>query len=350
MRNSVQLLSLFLFGCLAYGVRGQMGVPVIDDAGFRKLTRSYAQENLSDATMVSLFTRFSDQGDPRATLWLARLHWGGRCDLKWNPGLGNDLADPVIDQVIKLAEGGDHEAQFLIGSCYHEGFALDRDFVEAVKWYFKAIEGQQLSVYGNLGILLAEGAGVEADIGQARKLFETGAGLGSSSCRNLLKVYAPPDPQSMARLQALRQNKVIAALGRKTEDAVRVLADSGVITAPDDFIDFPDGALSCLEFEDDGIILLSGGDGIVRCIDAYRGMTLSDKARGGIPLGIAWRDDPNTIKAKQGTPYNESRWNADVVWCYIYQAGNLQFTLTFKFQNDEGVETWRVREIWQEDL
>lgn len=350
MRNKVCFLILFVFGCLVCGVWGQATDLVKDDAALRRATRSYALDNLSDARMVSEFTRLSDQGDPRATLWLARLHSGGRCGLEAAPGLADDLASTVIDQVVKLAEGGDHEAQFLIGSCYHEGFFLEQNFVEAARWYTQAIEGQQLSAYGNLALLLADGEGVKANIGQARKLFETRAGLGSRSCRNLLKQYAPPDSQSMARLQELRENKVIAALGLKTEDAVRLLADSGVITAPDDFIDFPDGALSCHEFEDDGIILKSGGDGIVRCIDAYRGMTHSDKARRGIPLGIAWSDDADKIMAKQGTPYYISRFNAAAVRHCVYQAGNIHFTLNFNLLNNEVVAFWRVREMWQEDL
>ena len=350
MRNRILLPVVLVFASIGYCAWGQTAPRVKNDEALQAVVGNYARENVADATIVSLFRKLSDQGDPRATLWLARLYWGGRCGLGEEPGVAEDLAAPVIDQVFKLAEGGDHEAQFLIGACYDEGLGLEFDVRKAVEWYFKAIEGSQMSAYGNLALHFAEGKGVEPDIERARKLMNTGAELGSSFCRELLKEYASPDSKSLARLRELRRSKVVAALGRKTDEAKRMLVDSGIITAPDDFIDFPSGGLSCLEFEDDGIILKSGGDGVVRCIDAYRGMTTSDEARGGIPCGIAWSDGKQDIKDKLGMPYWGGLLSDIGARKYGYPVGNLMFLLAVDVVDKQGLKFWRVREMWHEDF
>lgn len=102
-----------------------------NDEAFQETVRGYARESLPDATIVSRFTRLSEQGDPRATLWLARLHWGGRCGLPKEPGIAYDLAEPVIAQVVKLAEEGDHEAQFLVLALPSRGICLGRGHRES---------------------------------------------------------------------------------------------------------------------------------------------------------------------------------------------------------------------------
>ena len=319
-----------------------------NDVALQETVRAYSRESWPDATIVSRFTRLSEQGDPRATLWLARLHWGGRCGLPKEPGIAYDLAEPVMGQVVKLAENGDHEAQFLVGSFHQEEFVLEGDAAKAAAWYAKAIEGRQLTTYGNFAGLLAQGEGVAPDIGRARQLWREGAQQGSSFCREMLEEYAPPDSQSMARLRELRQSKLVAALGRRMDDAVRMLVEAGIITTPDVFIDFPSGRLSCLEFEDDGIILNAGLDGVVRCIDAYRGLTPSDEARGGIPCGIAWSDGGESIQSKLGKPSWGGLLDSGVRQ-YGYPVGNLMFLLGVDIDREE-VEFWRVRQMWQEDF
>lgn len=350
MKNRIFISAVLLFVTIGSSIWGQAVPSVKNDEAFHTVVGNYARENVADATIVSLFKKLSDQGDARATLWLARLYWGGRCGLKEEPGVADNLAAPVIDQVFKLAEGGDHEAQFLVGVCHDEGFCLELDACKAVAWYLKAIEGQQLSTYGNLALHFAEGSGVEADMGRARMLLKTGAEQGSPFCRKRLPDYAPPNSQSMVRLRELRQSKVMSALGLKTAEAVRVLVDSGVITRPENDVDFSVGRSSYHDFEDDGIVLNTGNDGIVRCIDAYRGMTTSDEARGGIPCGISWSDDGNKIKAKLGKPYQEYGLTGKGARQYVYQAGNMMFSLVVDTLDKEGIKFWRVREMWHEDF
>lgn len=350
MKTRIGLFIVLAWVCLGCGARGQRAPVARDERAFQTAVDGYARGNIPDARIVDLFTRLSEQGDPRATLWLARLHWSGRCGLQQEPGIAYNLAEPVIEQVVKLAEGGDHEAQFLVGCCHHEGFVLKRSPVEAAKWYAKAVEGKQLSAYGNLALIIAEGEGVEADIEHARNLLKDGAALGSRYCRIVQPQYAPPDSKSMSRLREVRRNKVVQALGLKTEEAVRMLTAAGVITQPDAPIDFTSGSLSCLEFEDDGIVIDSNVDGIVRCVDVYRGSTSSDHARGGIPFGIAWNDQEKELTDKMGAHYERTLFRELGARIFSYQAGNIMFSVAIDLGEECTVEFWRIRQMWQEDF
>lgn len=350
MKTRIGLFIVLAWVCLGCGARGQRAPVARDERAFQTAVDGYARGNIPDARIVDLFTRLSEQGDPRATLWLARLHWSGRCGLQQEPGIAYNLAEPVIEQVVKLAEGGDHEAQFLVGCCHHEGFVLKRSPVEAAKWYAKAVEGKQLSAYGNLAVILAEGEGVEADIEQARKLLKEGAGLGSRYCQFVQAQYAPPDPKSMSRMPELRRNKVAQSLGMKTDAAVRMLAEAGVITDPDEPIDYASDGSSCLEFEDDGIVLYSGMDGIVRCVDVYCGMTSRDDPRGVIPFGVVWRDGAQDVMAKLGAPFAKNLFREINARLYVYQAGNMMFSVGFDVVDECMMKYWRVRQMWREDF
>ena len=126
MKTRIGLFIVLAWVCLGCGARGQRAPVARDERAFQTAVDGYARGNIPDARIVDLFTRLSEQGDPRATLWLARLHWSGRCGLQQEPGIAYNLAEPVIEQVVKLAEGGDHEAQVLVGSCHQEGFVLKR--------------------------------------------------------------------------------------------------------------------------------------------------------------------------------------------------------------------------------
>jgi TPR repeat protein len=41
---------------------------------------------------------------------------------------------------LRTAEAGHSEAQYYLGSCYHNGQGVQQDYVEGVKWYRKAAE------------------------------------------------------------------------------------------------------------------------------------------------------------------------------------------------------------------
>lgn len=332
------------------GAGATPGGGVRDDRLLRSTVAGYACETASDQTIVDGFTRLSANGDPRGTLWLARLHFKGVCGLKANTAMGQAMASPVIDEVRKMAEDGDAEAQFLIGVCHHEGLVVDLDPVLAGKWYLKAVEKDQLLTFGNLAELMASGSGMPADIGAARKILKRGAALGSVRAKRKAEFFKEPDPdaESMRRFAELRRNRVLEALGKEKDVAVRLLAASGALSTPDEYIDNWEGRQEVLRFHDDGIMLRIE-DGLVRCIDARHGMTDSDAARGGIPFGLAWDDSLTRITEKLGPPYESGYIRKDSGHACTYRIGNVFFTAMLELSK-QSIQFWRVREIWREDL
>ena len=57
---------------------------------------------------------------------------------------------------------------------------------EAVKWFEKAVEGNDPVSFSHYGMLLYKGEMVEKDEKKAFELFERGASLGNSSCLAML--------------------------------------------------------------------------------------------------------------------------------------------------------------------
>jgi hypothetical protein len=79
--------------------------------------------------------------------------------LKGVAGLG-----PGIEGCKREAAAGKAEAQFTLGGCYERGqMGLPQSYSEAAKWYRKAAEQDHHAAQLYLGILLAQGKGVEPD-------------------------------------------------------------------------------------------------------------------------------------------------------------------------------------------
>lgn len=82
-----------------------------------------------------------------------------------------------------VAESGDAQAQFLLGKCYHNGFGVKKDMIEAVKWYRKAAEQGDASAQYNPGWCYANGEGVVQDYAEAVKWFRKAADQGLASAQ-----------------------------------------------------------------------------------------------------------------------------------------------------------------------
>jgi V8-like Glu-specific endopeptidase len=85
-----------------------------------------------------------------------------------------------------LAEKGDARAQFNIGYMYANGWGVQRDVAEAVKWYRKAAE-QGLEVAQHyLGLAYNNGDGIERDDAEAARWFSRAAEQGFSRAQLVL--------------------------------------------------------------------------------------------------------------------------------------------------------------------
>jgi uncharacterized protein len=60
-----------------------------------------------------------------------------------------------------LAQGGDPNAQLMLGTMYALGYGVSRNYTEAVNWFRKAAEQGHPTAQGNLGMAYLSGQGVQ---------------------------------------------------------------------------------------------------------------------------------------------------------------------------------------------
>ncbi len=90
-------------------------------------------------------------------------------------------AAEALRQVKPLAERGNADAQFKLGSLYYEGRAVPQDYMEAVRWFRRAAEQGNVYAQFNLGKLYAEGGhGVEQSKEQALMWFNFATAQGDA--------------------------------------------------------------------------------------------------------------------------------------------------------------------------
>ena len=86
------------------------------------------------------------------------------------------LALPVWAQsasdVRTLAEQGDAEAQFVLGSMYRDGRGVEKNLSETIKWWGKAAELGNVDAQFALGNMYSGGFGIEKDYVRSYMWFD----------------------------------------------------------------------------------------------------------------------------------------------------------------------------------
>jgi len=72
------------------------------------------------------------------------------------------LADSAA-AVRTLAENGDADAQFVLGTMYRDGQGVEQDYTEALEWWHKAAEQGVIDAQFALGNIYAGGSGIAQD-------------------------------------------------------------------------------------------------------------------------------------------------------------------------------------------
>ena len=75
------------------------------------------------------------------------------------------------------ADGGDAEAQTVVGEIYEKGLGTPPDYARAASWYRKAADQGHARAQFNLGTLYEQGLGVEKDPLQALNLYRSAGDL-----------------------------------------------------------------------------------------------------------------------------------------------------------------------------
>ena len=97
-----------------------------------------------------------------------------------------NIPTEYCEELVKLAEEGNAEAQNKLGYCYDVGQGVEQSASEAVKWYQKAAEQDNADAQANLGSCYHEGKGVPQSDAEAFKWFEKSAKQGNAVGQNNL--------------------------------------------------------------------------------------------------------------------------------------------------------------------
>ena len=89
----------------------------------------------------------------------------------------------------KAAERGDANAQYRLGSCYSNGYGVETNEVEAVRWYRMAAEQGHAGAQGCLGMCYANGDGVETNKAEAVKWYRKAAEQGEGHAQFWLGMF-----------------------------------------------------------------------------------------------------------------------------------------------------------------
>jgi len=118
-------------------------------------------------------------------VFAAAMFWGlaGCASSNYQKGIRHYKPDDVaaaVRELKPLAEQGNAEAQFNLGSLYYQGWGVPQDYKEAAQWMRKAAEQGHVFAQATLGSLYAEGVRgvIEKDYSQALMWFIFAAARG----------------------------------------------------------------------------------------------------------------------------------------------------------------------------
>jgi TPR repeat protein len=109
-----------------------------------------------------------------------------------------------------LANKGDAEAQYYLGSMYDRGIGVQQNYAEAAKWYRRAAELGDPDAQNNLGAMYINGNGVPLDYVQAHMWFNLAAARDNHSAnenRDFIAKQMTPADLSKAERMALEWRK-----------------------------------------------------------------------------------------------------------------------------------------------
>jgi hypothetical protein len=86
----------------------------------------------------------------------------------------------------KAASNGNAYGQYNLGVCYEQGYGVTKNIIEAVKWYREAAEQNYSSAQFNLGVCHEKGEGIPKDIRVAVRFYRLAAKQGDRNAKAAL--------------------------------------------------------------------------------------------------------------------------------------------------------------------
>ena len=93
------------------------------------------------------------------------------------------LKKAEAEQILKSAEQGNAEAQYLLGCLYESGEGIEQNYSKALEWYRKAAEQGNAGAQSCLGKFYEEGLGVQQDYNESAKWYRKAAECGEPAAQ-----------------------------------------------------------------------------------------------------------------------------------------------------------------------
>lgn len=152
------------------------------DPQLEEAIRWYTGEtgSVDDERARILLESAASDNDSLSRMWVARVYSTGRMTFPADKALAVQIAASVITEVEVLAEAGNAEAMFLMGTAYAEGLAKSQDPITALTWYRRAADQQHVLAQHNIGNAYSSGTGVEASNEMAAYWWQLAAQQGDA--------------------------------------------------------------------------------------------------------------------------------------------------------------------------
>jgi TPR repeat protein len=138
-----------------------------------------AHKNENSAECIKLECIAAELGNAEAQCWYGN---------SYNTGYGG-LEKNYVEAVkwfLKSAEQGYDAAQYHLGNYYYEGKGVEQNYVEAVKWYLKSAEQEYARAQYMMGSCYSEGKGLEKNDEKSTEWYIKAAEQGQTWAQNAL--------------------------------------------------------------------------------------------------------------------------------------------------------------------
>ena len=223
-----------LFSCCAHLLCACASSPVIN-SDLHESVQWYtgAAGRVDDARARRHLEAAIAGGDTLAIMWEARVYSTGRMGFERDPQRAAEIAASVVSQVQRLADAGNVEAMFLMGTAFAEGLGRSVDAQTAALWYERAASEGHMLAQHNLGNVYASGTGVEKSELQAVSWWRRAALSGDAIPQYRLgQAYEAGSGTAPDRDEAIRWYRDAASRGN--DAAQQALERLAVESLPDE--------------------------------------------------------------------------------------------------------------------
>lgn len=152
-------------------------------------------------TAMGLIRPLAEAGDTEALYFMGTFYLYG-AGVEMNPVEANTWFRRAYDQWAVEANAGKASSMVEVGMMLNTGIGVDRDAPKALEWLRRAADLGEVSAWTELGNLYIAGDGVPRDRAEARRWYEKAVGAGDEHAASMLTWM---DKHSDEEIDAMRR-------------------------------------------------------------------------------------------------------------------------------------------------